>query len=129
MMAREPFVYDTRVRFGDTDASGRIFYAALLRHFDAAETEFIRSINWTYKNLGFPRAHVEVDFTSALAYDDPMQIAVTVDRIGTTSYTLAFHVSSDGREAARGKIVVVSIDRATGRPVPLPEQLRAALSS
>jgi YbgC/YbaW family acyl-CoA thioester hydrolase len=128
-MAREPFVYETRVRFGDTDASGRIFYAALLRHFDAAETEFIRSINWTYKGLGFPRAHVEVDFTSALAYDDPMQIAVTVDRIGTTSYTLAFHVSSDGREAARGKIVVVSIDRTTGRPVPLPEQLRAALSA
>jgi acyl-CoA thioesterase FadM len=34
-----------------------------------------------------------------------------------------------GRDAARGKIVVVSIDRATGRPVPLPEELRAALSS
>jgi acyl-CoA thioester hydrolase len=128
-MAREPFVYETRVRFGDTDASGRIFYAALLRHFDAAETEFIRSINGSYKGLGFPRAHVEVDFTAALAYDDPMQIAVTVDRIGTTSYTLAFHVSSEGREAARGKIVVVSIDRTTGRPVPLPEQLRAALSA
>jgi len=127
-MPRNPFIYETRVRFGDTDASGRIFYASLLRHFDAAETEFIRSINWTYKGLGFPRAHVEVDFTSALAYDDPMSITVTVERIGNTSYTLAFHVASDGRDAARGKIVVVSIDRATGRPVPLPEELRAALS-
>src|SRR5262245_28724823 len=128
MMPREPFVYETRVRFGDTDASGRIFYANLLRHFDAAETEFIRSINWSYKNLGFPRAHVEMDFMIALAYDDTRSIAVTVDRVGTTSYTLAFHVTSDGREAAKGKIVVVAIDRSTGRPVALPEQLRAALS-
>ena len=128
-MPRNPFVYETRVRFGDTDASGRIFYASILRHFDAAETEFIRSINWTYKGLGFPRAHVEVDFMAALAYDDPMSIAVTVERVGSTSYTLAFHVSSEGRDAARGKIVVVSIDRATGRPVPLPEELRAALVS
>jgi acyl-CoA thioesterase FadM len=53
-MPRNPFIYETRVRFGDTDASGPIFYASLLRHFDAAETEFIRSINWTYKGLGFP---------------------------------------------------------------------------
>jgi len=128
-MPRNPFVYETRVRFGDTDASGRIFYASILRHFDAAETEFIRSINWTYKGLGFPRAHVEVDFMAALAYDDPMSIAVTVERVGSTSYTLAFHVSSEGREAARGKIVVVSIDRSTGRPVPLPEELRAALGA
>src|SRR5258708_34326483 len=126
-MPRNPFVYETRVRFGDTDASGRIFYASILRHFDAAETEFIRSINWTYKGLGFPRAHVEVDFMAALAYDDPMSIAGTVERVGLTSYTLAFHVSSEGRDAARGKIVVVSIDRATGRPVPRPEELRAAL--
>src|SRR5262245_43667508 len=128
-MPRNPFIYESRVRFGDTDASGRIFYASILRHFDAAETEFIRSINWTYKVLGFPRAHVEVEFMAGLAYDDPMTIAVTVERVGNTSYTLAFHVTSEGRDAARGKIVVVSVDRATGRPVPLPEQLRAALSS
>ena len=30
-MPRNPFIYETRVRFGDTDASGRIFYASLLR--------------------------------------------------------------------------------------------------
>src|SRR5258708_38131587 len=120
-MPRNPFVYETRVRFGDTDASGRIFYASILRHFDAAETEFIRSINWTYKGLGFPRAHVEVDFMAALAYDDPMSIAGTGERVGATSDTLAFHVSSVGRDAARGQIGVVPIGLAAGRPGGVPE--------
>jgi len=38
-MPVKPFVYQSRVRFGDTDASGRIFYVSLLNHFDAAEAE------------------------------------------------------------------------------------------
>ena len=125
------FVYDARVRFGDTDASGRIFYAALFHHFDAAETEFLRSIGCRYsefEHAGFPRVHIECDFTSALSYDDLMNIAVTVERVGRASFTLVFDVSVDGRGAARGKITIVSIDHRTHQAVPLPEKLRAALN-
>lgn len=131
-MPGQPFVFESRVRFGDTDASGRIFYASLLRHFDAAETEFLRSLDCGYgdpeKQMGFPRVRVECDFMLALGYDDPIAIAVTVERVGRTSFTLMFEVAKAGRPAARGKITIVSIDRQTQRPAPLPETLRAALT-
>jgi acyl-CoA thioester hydrolase len=130
-MPANPFIYESRVRFGDTDASGRIFYASLLRHFDAAETEFLRTLDCGYahaeQQMGFPRVRVECDFMLALSYDDPIAIAVSVERVGRTSFTLAFDVSTDGRAAARGKLTIVSIDRETQRPTPLPEKLRAAL--
>jgi YbgC/YbaW family acyl-CoA thioester hydrolase len=126
-----PFVWKSRVRYGDTDASGRIFYAALLRHFDAAETEFLRHIGFGYdthpRELGFPRVHVECDFVGALEYDDLMEIAVSVERIGRTSFTLQFDVSMSGQPAARGKITVVAMDRAAQKSTPLPEPFRAAL--
>ena len=54
-------------------------------------------------------------------------IAVSVDKLGRTSFTLAFDVSVAGRNAARAKIVVVCLDRATEKPAPIPEKLRAAL--
>jgi acyl-CoA thioester hydrolase len=132
-MPAKPFVFETRVRFGDTDASGRIFYASLLRHFDAAETEFLRRIGYSYHRseaweVGFPRVHVECDFTAVLSYDDLMAIAVTVESVGRTSFTLAFDVRSKEQPAARGKITIVSVDRQTQRAMPLPEELRAALS-
>jgi YbgC/YbaW family acyl-CoA thioester hydrolase len=132
-MPATPFVYESRVRFGDTDASGRIFYISLLRHTDDAEAEFLRSIGVGYRRIqdrktGFPRVHVECDYTSALVYDDLMQIAVTVDRIGRSSFTLAFDVSVEGRNAARGKVTIVCVDRGTHQSIPLPEKLRAALS-
>jgi len=130
-MPAKPFIFESRVRFGDTDASGRIFYASLLRHFDAAETEFLRTLDCGYahaeKQMGFPRVRVECDFKLALSYDDPIAIAVSVERVGRTSFTLVFDVSTDGRAAARGKLTIVSIDRETQRPAPLPEKLRAAL--
>jgi YbgC/YbaW family acyl-CoA thioester hydrolase len=132
-MPEKPFVFESRVRFGDTDASGRIFYVSLLNHFDAAEAEFLRFLGVGYREIqdrkvGFPRVRVECDYTGALVYDDLMDIAVTVDRIGRSSFTLLFDVSTEGRPAARGKVTIVAIDRATQKSMPLPENLREALS-
>src|ERR1700731_2286365 len=99
------FIGESRIRFVDTDASGRIHYTALLRHFEAAEFEFLRTIGTPYtsfvdEGVGFPRVHVEADYLSALRCDDLISTAVTVDRIGGTSFTLAFSVSTQGRAAA-----------------------------
>src|ERR1051326_3302382 len=91
------FVWPSRVRFVDTDASGRIHYTAMLKHFEYAEQEFFRSLGFTYTNphalgYGFPRVHVECDFAAIVSYDDLLAIEVIVERIGSTSFTLAFDV-------------------------------------
>jgi acyl-CoA thioester hydrolase len=132
-MPVSPFVFQSRVRFGDTDASGRIYYVSLLNHLDAAEAEFLRSLGVGYREIqdrktGFPRVRVECDYTGALVYDDLMDIAVTVDRVGRASFTLAFDVTVEGRPAANGKVTIVCVDRDTQRSIPLPEKLRGALS-
>lgn len=132
-MLGKPFIYQSRVHFSDTDASGRIHYIALLHHMDHAEAEFLRSRGAGYgsiegREIGYPRVHVECDYTGPLVFDDLMDIAVTVDRIGGASFTLAFDVSVEGRSAAHGKVTIVSIDRTTEKACPLPEKVRAALS-
>ncbi len=133
-MSEKPFIYRSRVSFADTDASQRIHYIALLYHFDRAEAEFMRSRGVGYRviqddSMGFPRVHVECDYTSILVYDDPLEIAVNVDRVGGSSFTLAFDASVEGRHAARGKVTIVSVDKKTQKSCPLPEKLRAALSA
>ncbi len=133
-MSAKPFIWQSRVRFGDTDASGRIFYISLLHHFDAAEVEFLRSRGVGYNIIqdgktGFPRVHVECDYTGAITYDDLLDIAVTVDRLGRASFTLAFAASIDGRPVGHGKVTIAALDRETQRATALPERLRAALSA
>jgi acyl-CoA thioesterase FadM len=63
-----------------------------------------------------------------LRYDDAYAIEVTVARVGETSYTLAFALTTAGKPAARAEIAIVCVDRQTGRsrnlPVALAELLR-----
>lgn len=122
------FKYCTRVRFVDTDASLRIHFTAMLRHFEAAEQEFLRSLGLEFQDLhatgvGFPRVHVECDYSGAVRYDDQLEIAVTVERIGRTSYTLGYTAGVEGRPVARGRITVVALDLKTQKATPLPEAL------
>lgn len=123
-----PFIWPSRVRFADTDASGRIHYSALFRHVEAAEMEFFRAIGKPFPallslDMKFPRVHVEADYMAALHSDDPIEIAVWADRIGRSSYTLAFEITASGRPAARSRIVVACMDGKTQKARPLPEEL------
>jgi YbgC/YbaW family acyl-CoA thioester hydrolase len=124
------FVYPSRVRFVDTDASQRIHYTAMLKHFEYAEIEFLRSLGMPYKEmkkhgLDWPRVHVECDYLSPPFYDDVLDIAVTVERVGNTSFTLAFDALLGERPAARGRIVIVCVKE--GRPHPLPDEVAGTL--
>ena len=128
----QPFIYQSRLRFVDTDPSGRIHNSAIFRYFDAAEAEFLRSIGLPYGQvvnsaIVFPRVHVEADFMGFLGQDDLLEIAVCVERVGEKSFTLAFEVSANEKLGARGRIVVCAVDRASGRSCPLPEPLARAL--
>ncbi len=129
-----PFVWQSRVRFVDTDASRRIHYTAMLRHFEAAEFEFLRSLGCAYGEAGrgeltYPRVRVECDYLGAVGCDDLLDIAVTVERIGTSSFTLAFDATVDGRPAAKGKVVIVCMSRLTQKAHPLPDEFRQPLLS
>ena len=127
-----PFVFPARIRFVDTDASRRIHFSAMLRYFEAAEQEFLRSIGHHFADIhatgmGFPRVHVECTYTSAVGYDDLMNIEVRLERVGNSSYTLAYAASVSDRPVAHGSITVVCIDLSTQRSRPLPDEMAKRL--
>lgn len=130
-----PFIWASRIRFVDTDASGRIHYTAMFRHFETAEFEFMRSIGHPYgpldpsQELRYPRVRVECDYLGALRCDDDIEIEVRVDRVGSASYTLGFTATSAGQKKAAGKITVVCMASSTGRARPLPDDLAETLRS
>ena len=128
------FEHEARVRYSDTDVSSRIHNAAMLVHFENAEADFLRHLGMPLSvmstmHLGFPRVHVEADFLAPMKYDDLMQIAVSVERLGNSSYTLAFAARVDQTPTAKGKITVVCVDPTTGRSTAIPESMRAALTA
>lgn len=123
-----PFVYQCRLRFADTDASGRIHNSAIFRYFEAAESEFLRAAHVPYsylETLGvkYPRVRVEAEFFGPLVDDNLMDIAVRVERLGARAFTLAFQVEVGGDPRARGKIVICCMDPLTERSCAIPDTL------
>ncbi|MBE3590051.1 MAG: acyl-CoA thioesterase [Firmicutes bacterium] len=143
------FTHRLRVRWADTDASGRIHNAVAFRYFEEAETELFRHLGLRLEplpeaRLDFPRVHVECDYLQPLAFDDELEIRVRAGRLGRTSFTLEYEglLVAEGPHrpaltgsaaaalplpALRGRVVIVAVERGSNRPAPLPEELRAAL--
>jgi YbgC/YbaW family acyl-CoA thioester hydrolase len=131
MPAHEPFRFETRIRFIDTDASGRIHYTAMFRYFESAELEFMRSLGILYGNGGafaLPRVHVECDFRLAMVHDDLIVVEVCLTKLGRASIRLEFRTLKDGELAAKGVVVIACMDRQTQRAIAIPDDVRAKLA-
>ncbi len=132
-----------RVPFHDVDSTGRIHFTAMLRYMEIAEHELRRSIGFPYatsfQEIAFPRVHVACDFRGAVRYDDEVTVDARVERVGRSSWTVAFsaHVTEEARNreqkemapiAAEGRMTIVAMDLKTERAITLPKDLRAALA-
>jgi acyl-CoA thioester hydrolase len=117
----------TRVAWVDTDAGGRIHFAAAFRWAEAAETALLRSLGLLDEWADFPRRAVEAEYLSVLRFEDEIEIELRPEHVGTTSISYGWDIRRNGELCIRGRHTVVHVDR-DGRPAPLPEALRRALS-
>lgn len=130
-----PFRTRRVILFGDCDPGG-VVYTPRIAHFVVeAELDFLSHA------LGGPAARqlfamgilpparaLSIEFLQPMAWDDAIDIEVSVEKIGEHSFTLlvsAFNAA--GANTFRAAITQVAISPETRRPVPLPLELRAAL--
>ena len=121
-------VEHTRVAWVDTDAGGRIHFTAAFRWAEAAETALGRSLGLLDEWGDLPRRAVEAEYLHVLRFEDEIEVELRPDRVGETSVTYAWEIRRDGEVCVRGRHTAVHVD-ADGRPTPLPERMRTALST
>jgi acyl-CoA thioester hydrolase len=130
------YVIEERVRWGDVDAAGIIFYGAYIRFFEFAETELFRSVGLPYSvmfdelDVWLPRVHLECDFHRAARLDDLLEVSVFVGRFGTKSMRLNFEVRRKGVDEliADAHFVLASVRRDTFETVPIPDELKTRMA-
>jgi len=121
-------VEKARVAWVDTDAGGRIHFTAAFRWAEMAETGIRRKLGLVEDWGNYPRRKVEAEFLKVLVFEDEIEARIRPERLGRTSITWAFEITRDGVLCVRGSLVVVRVDD-EGRPAPLTEKERAALST
>jgi YbgC/YbaW family acyl-CoA thioester hydrolase len=129
----------TRVRFGETDAAGIVFYPTFFVWFDVGMSGLLRAalggeLTDAHGRPRFPVPIVETGarFVAPLHFDDAIAIRSTITELGRSSFRIEHVVLRGDVEAARGFEVRVLIQpgedgRLTARP--LPPELRAELAN
>jgi acyl-CoA thioester hydrolase len=130
------FTVEERVRWGDVDAAGIIFYGAYIRFFEIAETELFRAAGlpygalWDEFDIWLPRVHLECDFHRAAKLDDLLEVSVYVARFGDKSIRLNFEVRRNGEPEviADAHFVMAAVRRESFAPISIPADVRQRLS-
>ncbi|WP_297840184.1 thioesterase family protein [Pseudomonas sp.] len=69
------------------------------------------------------------DYFASIAFPDLIEVGLRVGKLGNSSvqYELAVFKVGEDEASAAGRFVHVFVDRASNRPVPIPENLRGVL--
>lgn len=121
------------VRLADTDAAGVVYFARTLEWCHDAYEAWLESVDLSLgrllpaSELVLPIVHAEVTHDAPLVLGDELTVVVARERVGRTSYTLAFLVKHAGRIAARASTTHVCIDRSSREPTEIPAEIRTEL--
>ena len=116
----------------DLDAYGHVNNAEYFSYFDSAVNSYLIQEAGLQPSTDPIVAYVirnECTFKQQIRFPESLEIGIRVQRLGGTSVAYEIAIFKDGVEepAAEGVFVNVYVDRATSKPVPIPERHRAAL--
>lgn len=121
------------VRWRDLDAFNHVNNANFLTYLEEARIRWFATWQgeWVTEDSAPLLAAVQLNYRSPIPYPADVVVELFADRVGNSSVTIGHRiVSGDGATLyGDGNVVVVWIDRRSGRPVPLPGPVRAAMSA
>jgi len=136
------FTHQLEVRFRDCDAMGHVNNAVYLTYLEQARFAHWRANGLARHTLdsaaaegggpaipGVIVARVEIDYRRPAKHGDVLRVHLGVAAIGRTSFTYEYEIV-DAADAliAAARTVIVRFDYAAGRPVPVSDEMKDALT-
>jgi len=126
--------YKTKIHLHDTDAAGLLFFSHQFAIIHDAYEALLESIGFGFatlirkKSYFLPIVHAESDYKAPLFVGDEISIHITVEHIGTTSFTFAYTIRNKKKQVVgTARTVHVTTDKRTRKKIPLPSTMRIAL--
>ena len=132
----EPFRHRLRVRWSECDLQGVVFYPQYLCYLDHTVTELLRAAfgSWGEMVAGqgveMVVAEAGMRYRRSARFDDELEIAATVTRLGDTSVSTSYSISRlpDGELLTEGELRHVFVDPEHFRKREMPDAIRAGLA-
>ena len=134
-----PFIHQFRVRYAELDPQSVVFNARYLEYADVIVSEFFRERRaaGADADMEYHVRRAEVDYLAPMRFEELVTGQLEVTRIGNSSMVLTITLFGEGENADSGShdphdvraiinLVQVHVDLASGKPLPIPDSVRAA---
>lgn len=130
------FRHRFRVRYAECDAQGVVFNAHYVTYFDNTITELWREAFGSYSAMleagtDMVVAEARVRYRQPAEFDDELEVAAEITRLGKTGMSTRFTVSraGDSLVLTDAEIRHVFVDPSTKRKKPIPDGIRSRLAA
>jgi len=118
-------------RFSDLDPLGHVNNVVYVDYMQEGRVGFMRAIGLPVGTIAQVVVNQNLTFRKPLLlHPDPVIVETWVTRVGNSSYDFSYLIYDEvGDLSAEGSTTMACIDRASGRPIRLPAELRAAIGT
>jgi acyl-CoA thioester hydrolase len=125
------FKYPVTVEFEDVDSYGIAHHTKLIAYLERARVHFITSSKFDINSLpyGIVLVNMNIEFKIALTMLDKVDVELRVKKIENVRFEWDYKIIKEGKTAVKATIQQVTIDLATKRVIPIPDEFKALLST
>ena len=130
------FKLSDKVRLPDTDSAGILFFGNYFKLAHIIYEDFMESIGFSLQyiiddsDILILIVHTEADYKTSLRLSQPYDLELSVEKIGSRSFTLRYRfVNRDNELCAEVQTVHAVINKKTKKSVSIPEELLKKLTS
>ena len=122
-----------RVRYGETDQMGYVYYGNYASYYEVARVEAFRKLGLSYKELEdsgvmMPVLELKTRYLLPARYDDLLTVKVTIPEMPRLKIRYLYEVYNEqGTLLNTGETVLVFVNMKTNKPVRIPEQMSVLL--
>jgi acyl-CoA thioester hydrolase len=129
-----PTVIHLPVQWGDMDSYQHVNNIIYFRWFESARIAYLEQIGlkamYHGAGIGPILAAIDCNYRRQLTYPDTVAVGARISRIGRTSFEMEHVLVSTAQQAlvADGKSTIVTFDYKSQKPIPVPDDIRAAIA-
>lgn len=115
-----------RVRYGETDQMGFVYYGVYAQYYEVGRVEAMRSLGFSYKEMEeagvlMPVINLNIHYKKPAKYDDEVRIVTTVKEIPSLRITFHYECYNQSDELLNtGHVTLVFIDKVKNKPMQPP---------
>ncbi|MBK5278032.1 MAG: acyl-CoA thioesterase [Bacteroidia bacterium] len=123
-----------RVRYGETDQMGYVYYGNYAMYYEVARVESLRQLGLTYKELEamgvmMPVLENKSKYISPAYYDDLLKIVTTIRMKPSVRISFEFEIFNEQKKLIHtGETLLAFVNISDGRPCRPPEVFQKVLA-